>query len=735
VTSRSHRGVPAALVGAAIGFGLAFLVSPHLPFRAAPGQLPGFAADRGFDPRAGALRLGIVVLLSLLGGAVGRSLSRPRFPAGLGGGESNPPPLRARRRPRRPPIVVAAVLAHALAAWTFLSGPALWREIAPWTVYAVLAAASLALAAALGRGRPEAGAAYLGAAAAALPVAFLGRRPDAFFVAAGAAVYVLPPIARLLAFALPSTAKPWRALVVAFLVPGSVTAMIAAANGRGPRVADVFEDGHALLPASEYLRGERPYRDVVPGHGLVSDGLLAVAQLKVFGDDYRGLRRGEKAASVLLPPALYAIALAGTGSPAVALGGLMVSLRFFPAYGFFRPVASLWTLALALYAARSRRRGAWFACGAALPIDLCVAVEYASYAVAAVAVALWTARGRRREHARDLLLGVAASGTAIGLLFARLGILREFLHTTFVFVPSLLPVYALGFPGVARPHDAASLWAALSDQTVLVYGFAGLSVILLGAFLPRAPRVGPRARAALPVGAWAVAAMLSVLERWHFGYVLLVVPVGLVLLVRWAGGWRPWYSPFRVVPGAALGALVLAWQPAFLSLLIAEEIARPPSGPADYRPLETPPRARGALFGPTDGRLIAATEEALRRADLGPGETWFDFVGVPGLYYLFDRDCPIRYYEVPFFESEAAQREVIAAIASNPRVRLALVSGLWTVAIDGVPNDRRAPLVAAYLRENFRPFFRENDVEFWIRKDGGPKATSAGPGTSASSPP
>jgi hypothetical protein len=235
--------------------------------------------------------------------------------------------------------------------------------------------------------------------------------------------------------------------------------------------------------------------------------------------------------------------------------------------------------------------------------------------------------------------------------------------------------------------------------------------------------------------AWAVAAMPSVLERWHVGYPLFAVPVGLLLLVRWAGGWRPWTSSFRLVPPAVLGALALARHPAFLSLLLAGQIAQPPRGPADYRPLEAPPRARGAVFGPTDAKLIASTEAMLRRASLRPDDTWFDFVGAPALYYLFDRDCPIRYYEVGFYETEDAQREVIRAIEGNPRVRAALVSGLWPVAIDGVANDRRAPLVAAYLRERFRPFFSENGVEFWMRKDSGAAATSAGPRASASSPP
>ncbi|HYX22032.1 MAG TPA: hypothetical protein VFA98_14415, partial [Thermoanaerobaculia bacterium] len=434
MTSRSRRGIPAAVLGAAISFGLAFLVSPYLPWRAAPGQLPGLAAEKGFDPRGGLLRLGLVVVLSLAGGAVARWLSPPRFPAGLGGpGPSvsrRPRPRRSRRR-----ILLPAVLAHALGAWAFLSGPALWIEIAPWALYAILGAASLALAAILGRGHLETGAAYLGASIVVLPAALLGPRPAAFWVAAGGAMYVLPPIARIAGILLPSAGRLCRALVVVILLPGSVTALAAASLMRSPRIADLFEDGHALLPASEYLRGERPYRDIVPGHGLVSDGILAAAELRLFGDDYLGLSRGDKVLGLLFNPVFYALGLGATGSPAFGFSGLVLSFLFSPQYIHFRPMASLWTLALALYAARSKKRFAWFACGAALPVGLCVAVEYATYSAVAVAVALWVARGRRREHLRGIVLGALASAAAVALVFGRLGVLRDFLRATFVHIP------------------------------------------------------------------------------------------------------------------------------------------------------------------------------------------------------------------------------------------------------------------------------------------------------------
>lgn len=61
------------------------------------------------------------------------------------------------------------------------------------------------------------------------------------------------------------------------------------------------------------------------------------------------------------------------------------------------------------------------------------------------------------------------------------------------------------------------------------------------------------------------------------------------------------------------------------------------------------------------------------RTTLRPGETFYDFVNAPILYFLFDLPCPIRQPEVPFYQSEEGQREVIARLESDPSVRAVLM--------------------------------------------------------------
>jgi hypothetical protein len=385
---------------------------------------------------------------------------------------------------------------------------------------------------------------------------------------------------------------------------------------------------------------------------------------------------------------------------------------------FLRVMLSLWILALALYASRTNERWAWVACGIALPIALCVAVEFAAYAAIASLVAVAVARGPRLRHLRRLLAGMLVSGASIAAALAGAGILGLFARTTFLFLPSLLPAYAIGLlrPAAPWPPGLANVFATLSDRTMFLYAFVAVAVTFCGAVLPRAPAVGALARPLLPVFAWAIAATASVAERRHIGFPFFVVPLGLLLALRFlrgAGGWR---SSRGLLAAAALVLAIGVWRPWRVArgLAVSAAIPLPPAGALS---IEEPPRARGALFPPPDASAVRATADFIRSAGLSREETWLDFANATGLYFLFDRDCPIRYYEVPFYESEEAQAEVIASVERNPRVRAVLVStGLPSEPIDGIPNAVRAPRVAAFLRSNFEPFFRRERVEFWLRR-------------------
>jgi len=683
-------------------------------------QLPGFASLHGLDVRRETIRYVLLLVFPILGGFAAAALWRRRGrPSPDRSEEAASPPAEASNPAAYlpPGFSPAAVAAHAITVWIYVvSAFPSFALRSPGVLLVAAAAASAALALVLGRGRIQEGALYLGAAAAVLPLALLGQRPIPFAAAAAAGALALPAIACALGGKRRSAAAALRTVTLAVLIPGSLTATAGATFLGVPPVADLFENGHELLPASEYLREERPYADVVPGHGVLSDGGFDAISMRLFGDDYRGYVRGWKLLGASFWPAIYAVGLGATGNPMIGLGVGLLSLAGFFQYTFLRVVPSLAVLALVLAASRTGRLRVWAAAGAALGVSFFVSVDFAFYAAGAAAAALWVSRGERRAALASFLRGAAGVG-ALGLAaMLALGVFPEFVDVTFRLVPSLLPVYAHGFPS-AFPLGPAS--------PAMLYACAGLGVLLLGALLPRGPRVPDPARPLVPVCAWIALAMLAVMERHHFNYPYFVVPAAVVLLARWIRRSAPDRLAGSLASGAIVAGFALAHDALTLPLVIGVSV-QPRTYETNAAPLAAPRRARGALFRRPERVLVARTVEMMERAGFREEDTWLDFANEPGLYFLFDRRCPIRYYEVAFYESESAQREVIAAVRRNPRVRAVLMSGTYPL-IDEVSNEIRAPLVARYIRENFRPFLREDGIEFWIRRDGHPLPSPAAP--------
>jgi hypothetical protein len=214
------------------------------------------------------------------------------------------------------------------------------------------------------------------------------------------------------------------------------------------------------------------------------------------------------------------------------------------------------------------------------------------------------------------------------------------------------------------------------------------------------------------LAAFVVVCGIAYAERHHL-YFKTVVPALLTAtvmtmlharlpLVR-LGGWA-----------VALLVLILAHPTVHLSITAMLRHARGPIDPT-VREIVDVVRARGALFPARDAAMIASVNRYVP-LHVPPGATFFDFTNRGLLYFLFDRDCPIRQIEVAFYETEGRQREVIARIGRNPNVRAALVPpSANSPDVDGVPNAVRAPLVWQYLQQHFTPDFQEGDVVFWRR--------------------
>jgi hypothetical protein len=300
-------------------------------------------------------------------------------------------------------------------------------------------------------------------------------------------------------------------------------------------------------------------------------------------------------------------------------------------------------------------------------------LDFAVYsAVVAFAVAL------RMRRLRPLLAGAAMAAVPLLLLFALLGFAKAFVTTTLF---ELLPAGRLYVPGPLT-------WPA--ERIPLLIWIAAL---LFAAATARM-RIR-RSEAVWPVALWVVVAGISYAQRRHL-YANFGATAFLVGAV--------WLLARRQRIAAVVAAVLL--------LLIAR--------PWDHVLKVALPLIRaGGVQGPLVAPDVQQGIDAARRfagASLKPGETFFDFSNSPSLYFFLRRNCPIRHHQVPFYESEAAQREVIAALEGNPAVRAAVMAcpgGNWM--IDGIPNRVRAPLVWRYLETHYRPAFRENGVDIWLK--------------------
>lgn len=434
---------------------------------------------------------------------------------------------------------------------------------------------------------------------------------------------------------------------------------------RRPPPLDFYEDGHELVVASELHRGERAYRDVVPVHGLASDGGLDA----LFFGELQTILQAKLTVSCLNLLAIFCVAFAATGSADLALLAAMLSVMMIPsATIWIRTIPALFALACIAAAVRLRSARWLAAAGALLPLAVLFGIEFAAYSsVVALAIAM------RLRRLRALLLGVAIG--AIPLL----PIAWPLLKTTLF---ELLPAGRVYVPGpLAWPTERVPLALWL--------------VALLFAAATAHRRIR-RSETAWPLALWVVLAGVSFAQRRHLYATFAMTAFAIALL---------WFIARR----QRLVAIALA----IIVVIVAK--------PWDHVfKLVTPLRLAGGVQQP----LVSADQQraidAARRfvnARLAPHETYFDFSNSAALYYFLGRDCPTRHQQVPFYETENAQRDVIAALERNPSVRAALIECPGGIAtIDGIPNRVRAPLVWRYLETHFTPAFAEDGVIFWQRK-------------------
>lgn len=542
-------------------------------------------------------------------------------------------------------------------------------------------------------------------------------RPARWATLVGLLWIALTPLATALLARDATAERRLRKLVAGAVYPLFVAVYPLAVVGvDSPPSLDFFEDGHQLLPASEMLAGKLPYADIVPLHGLLSDGGLELAAMKTGHATAGDLLRVRRAAHCATFAAVYAIGYAATGAAEAGLLAALLAAVLTPGWPLgLRPPLALLALAAAVTACRLRSPRWLAVAGVLVPLAFLASPEFALYSGAVALVAAAAALPRRGRALAVLAGSGAAVAAAILAAFWAMGFAGAFVRTTLVELPAAGPAYVIG------PFVAPACLATLATPRLQVGPLCleavlwVLVVIATAAAIATRPFAGTRTTGIWHIGMWIAFAGASYAERRHLyaGYATAALLASALVLLARRSGRR----------AALVPALVVAWLANPLGHLFA--VVTPPrlgastAAGASGEAVQAiaAPRASGARIDPA---ILESIESVRRFAEsrLRPGETWFDFTNNATLYYLLDRRCPVRYQEIPFAESERLQGEVIARLERDRSVRAALVAFPgWTSAIDGIPNDHRAPLVWQYLEAHFSPAFAERGVVFWMRRE------------------
>ena len=759
-----------ALCAALWGLAVAIALLPRWAGAAPPGQLPGFATSAGFDARAPFFFIAGVIALPLLAAFVTRPLI-----GRLAADDTRPWARNTAAISMLVPIWLTIVDADLLfavlpTAITVVVAIALRRQPIRFTRRDVIllptaAAVYLALLA-LSELRFDKLVVMAAALVFAVRLAVILIRPHTRLPAQHC--FSLSPLALLFATDFVSLDRRLGAtisLCIALLTPLMLRMLVrnraamrhrlrqlvvyvafpiaaycyisatslTAAEGK-PRFS-FFEETYHLVPASEMLRGGMPYRDIIPAHGLVQDGLLDLLLLRSGETTIGRSLNGRAAIGALNSVACYALGAAATGSPEGGIAAFFLDAAMGTVEGTPRVLPALLSLAVIVAAVRRRNRRLFFWAGAGAIVTGLTSIDHGMYIVATLCFAVTRVRHAWRAAAAGLL----AAATPALLAMAVVGIVATFLRTSIFEMATLGPVYTL--TPFEAPPIIASTFSHVPEVLAAVFDRGGqLVVIWIAALLfvavalttrpPLLPRRRARYDALLTIAVWTVIVAISYAERHHLPF-RSAVPPFLVAATLYVSARRR-----RVMPVAVVLLLAMAQPTTYLAVTAWLRTAHGPLDPAragdarvlarareaywpldpnDSQELSTPPRARGAYWFDRDVITVRAAAAYIDR--LPPGDTFVDFTNHDLLYFLFDRRCPIRQLEVAFYERDALQQEVIARIEHDPHVVAALMPPFPEYgSVDNVPNALRAPLVWQYLRSHFRPDYQQGNVVFWKRK-------------------
>lgn len=536
-----------------------------------------------------------------------------------------------------------------------------------------------------------------------------------------------------LALARPLSGKSARRLATWLILPVLLYVFSYGSSAHHTQWVDLFHRGESIGPASDYLRGKAPYRDVFALHGLLEDGMLDAWLMKLFGRDLDVAIARSVILGGFLVVSLWALGMVIFNS--IPLSLLLIGMSAWTTAENNRTFFQVAAVALLWVALSRRKAAAAFLSGAFGGFALFFSYDIGLYTIAgavATTIALavigrrvaWAGLAPLRALAWFAIGVLAASAPFLAYLATR-GVLPHFFSVSFVEIPRIIDaVWSLPFPDLVTMfrkdlnlHKLAEF--VLWEKFRLI--LSPLTIGVAGTYLVHRivrKRMDLLDAALLVLTLFATITQRTALGRAEFRHqyfaAFLVGPMlvilGILAARRLAAAWRAGGEGTRAFVAAVVVAVlpvigVVFWIPDLINARLDDLM--------NYQ--------RRVLRVLRDGRAeevayrIQFVSEEIRRLTRRR-EPIFDFSNQPAFYFFADRMNPTRFYQVPIASPREFQAEVIEALERTKTKVVIRTSPERFDEFDGVPNAVRAQAVAAYIDDNYRYFTTVRGVELWKRR-------------------
>jgi hypothetical protein len=526
--------------------------------------------------------------------------------------------------------------------------------------------------------------------------------------------------------------RAWKLAAYA-IIPALIYLVSYASTAQLSQWIDLFHRGEAIGPASDYLRGKVPFRDVFALHGMLEDGLLDAWLMELFGRSLDVAIARTVVIGAFLGVSIWFLGVVVFDSIPLAL--FCVAMGAWTTAENNRTFFQVAAVALFWNALRRRSRASAIFSGIFAGVALFFSYEIGIYTIIgalAVAAVLFVVARRvpwdglpPMQAAAFFVLGTILGAAPFVVYLGLRGALGDFATVSFMTIPRIIDaVWSLPFPDLVSTfrndlnlHTLADfvLWEKfhliVSPLTIAV-----AAIYYIQQWLRQ--RTDMLDHALLVLTIFSAVTQRTAFGRAEFRHQYfaafltgpMLVLLGLLAVRRLRALWREGGEGTRAFVVAVVVTIVpvigiLFWIPDLVNARIHDFIRHH----ARVQHEERDQRAEDVNW------RIADVTRYIREVTR-PGEPIFDFSNQPAFYFFADRPNPTRFYQVPILSPRELQAETIATLErSRPKVviRRSPEGFDW---FDGVPNDVRAQAVSAYIDDHYAFWKSVRGVELWQRR-------------------